>query len=181
MGFYLELQRHPEPAGLTYREDPPPAVFWVLYLFLGFALTCMGLAARTLLGDLARTGSTFDQGLVGLFVAFIPLYGLIGLKLGFVRRYVAIGGDTLRVGYRLGGRRLWERRLARRDIAAVEVVNQRPAPNNAPLHHDDPQYFVRGHWRVVARRRDGKSVTLDRNTDREPLLPLAEDAQAWLG
>ncbi len=177
MGFYFEMQK---AGGTEFAEGKTPGVFWTLYVFLGFALLCMGLAAHALLGDLARSGDWFDVALVWMLYACAPLYVGIGLWLGFVRRFVKTESGTLIVGRRFGSRPFWQKRISKPEITAIALVNRRPAENNAPLHHDDSQYYIKGHWRVVAWRKNAKPVTLDKHTEREMLVPMEADLTAWL-
>lgn len=163
-----------------YREGPTPPVFWVLYVFLGFALTCMGLAAHALLGDLLRTGDWIDKVLVGVLYSCPLLYLVIGFWLAFTKKYVRYGGAVLKVGRSAGTATLWERRLPKNEISAIEVINRKPAANYAELRHDDAQYYIKGHWRIVAWRKTGGSVTVDKHTEREMLGPLHGELCRWL-
>ena len=106
MGFYFEMNPRTGTGGtaLEYSESNPPVVFWVLFLFAGFALTCMGLAAQHLLLDLAAQGATVDRFIVGGIYGFLPLYLLAGLKIGALRKFASLDKEELRLGYRLGGK-----------------------------------------------------------------------------
>lgn len=180
MGFYLELDRRPTAGGFTYREKAPPPVFWVLYAFSGFALACMGLAAHGLLGDLAASGAWYDRALVGALYACVPGYVALGLWLALVRRYVTVEGGALRLGRTAGTVRLWERSYERGRFRAIALVNRKPTPNYATMESEDGQYFVKGHWRLVAWLADGGAVTLDKHTDREALTPMLDEMKLWL-
>ena len=176
MGFYLELRPGQKPH--EYTEGAPPSVFWALWAIAGFALLCMGLSAHMFLADLLHDGFWFDRLLVSLIYGAVPFFLLIGAKLAFVRRFVHLAPDHLRVGYRVFGREL-ARKIPRSEITAIDLYNQTSGPNLAVSEHDDPQYYYRGHWRVVARLRSGKTVLLDRNTERGMLRGVFRDAQAW--
>ncbi len=179
MGFYIEMRKSPTPGG--FLESPPPAVFWALYAFAGFALGCMGGAAHTLLGDLAKSGSAFDRGLVWSIWAMFPVYLLIGLKLWAVRRFVLFEKDGITFGYHFFKRRFLERHVSRGDLADFNLVNHRPHPNLAPTQHEDSQYYIRGHWRVVVTNREGKDFVLDRHTEKGALGPLYRELRHWAG
>jgi hypothetical protein len=131
----------------------------------------MGLAAWDLLLQLARSTEFWDQALVSMILSFIPVYLLIGLKLAWSRKYIRWNGEEIEVGYRLGRYRLFYRRIAKKDILRIELNNQRPSGNLAPIQHRDAQYYIKGHWRVVVVTKK-RSYVLDRHTDREALLPL---------
>lgn len=180
MGFYYEMSRVPLDGATEYAEGKTPGVFWALYGFLGFALICMGLAAYALLGDLMRSGDWFDKLLVWTLYACGPFYLLTGLWLASSRRFVRVEGDELLVGRRLGKRRMWSRAFSRVQLVAIELLNRKPASNYAPTHHDDPQYYIRGHWRLVAWKKAGGHVTLDKHTERAMLEPMTAELQRWL-
>ena len=102
MGFYIDLA----PVGFDlerFEEGSIPSVFWVLYAITGFALLCMGLAAHSLLGDLAKMGSGLDLALVFLILSAVPVYVLIGFKLGALRRFVSFSASVLPVLSGLSG------------------------------------------------------------------------------
>ena len=50
----------------------------------------------------------------------------------------------------------------------------------AAIHHDDGQYFIRGHWRVIALLKNGKQLTLDRHTEKGALTLLYRNLCLWL-
>jgi hypothetical protein len=182
VGFYFEMKRVPEAAGpLEYREGKTPGVFWVLYAFLGFALLCMGLAAHALLGDLLRSGEWFDKALVWALYACAPLYLGIGVWLAWAKRFVRAEGDRLRVGRSLGRFTLWQRQMLRLEVAKIGLLNRKPSANYATKLGDDTQYHIKGHWRLVAWRKSGAPLTLDKHTEREMLVPMEADLLAWLG
>ena len=177
MGFYLDMT--PAAAAGTYRETEVPKVFWMLYFFAGFALACMGAAAFTLLKDLISIGSAWDQAIVGIILAAVPFYLAIGFKLAFIRKFVDYRGDALRVGYAVWGKPLVERKVGRRDIVDIQLLNQRPTSNLAPKQHRDAQYYIRGHWRILVAKAGGKTLVVDKHTEKEALEPLFQDLQKW--
>ena len=180
MGFYIDLN----PVGVNgseFRETEVPPVFWFLYVIAGFALLCMGLTAHTLLRSLAKTGAGFDLILVSLILGFVPFYFLIGFKLGILRKAVSFSGEKLFTGHLWGGKPFLQKKLNRTDIKEILLVNLKPSPNVARVSHDNTQYFIRGHWRVIAVTRDGKQFTLDRHTEKGALDPLYQALVGWLG
>lgn len=179
MGFYFELK--PAPQHGLFREEAVPGFFWALLGFAGFALACMGGAAYALLWDLATAGSVIDQILVGTILAFIPLYFVIGFKLAFLRRYVEYQGEEIRVGFFMGKRRWFEKRVPRSEIKEILLINQRPSRNLAPREHSDKQYYIQGHWRLLLLKKNGKKVLLDRHTEKPALEPLQKAVCAWAG
>lgn len=178
MGFYLELK--PVAGGGAYHEEGIPGYFWALFGFAGFALACMGGAAYALLWDLARSGSAWDQLLVGVIFAFLPFYLVIGFKLAFMRRFVDYRGEELRIGFQVGKSRWFEKRVNRKDIQEILFINQRPAGNVAPVQHKDKQYYIQGHWRLIALRRNGKKILIDRHTEKAMLEPLHKAILVWV-
>ncbi len=181
MGFYFEMRKTAGSGpALEFVESRAPGVFWALYGFLGFSLACMGLAAHTLLGDLLRSGDWFDSALVWLLYGCVPFYFGAGLWLGFARKFIRAENATLRVGRRFGQRILWEKQLKRNEIEAISIVNRKPAENYAPIHHDDAQYYIKGHWSVLAWKKQGGAIPLDKHTEREMLLPMETDLRGWL-
>ena len=179
MGFYIELRK--AAATGEYREEGTPPVFWTLYLIAGFAIFCMAAAAHSLLGDLLRMGSYFDLFLVGSFIAVIPIYFLIGIKLLSIRRFVSFAGDRLECGFKIGKKTLFGWELPRAEIDNISLVNKIPSPNLARKYHDDPQYQIRGHWRVVAKTKAGEEKIVDRHTEKGALEGLQKELTAWVG
>jgi len=170
MGFYLEL--FPVTGEKEYREQAVPGVYWILFGLAGFALACMFGAAYTLLGDLARAGSTFDRFLIGSILSAVPLYLLVGIKMAWVRKFARYDTKGVETGYRLFGKAFCKRFTAWSEVKAVELVNLRPTANLAPRQHADAQYYIRGHWRLILAGKDGKEVVIDRHTEKEVLEPL---------
>ncbi len=179
MGFYIEMT--PSSTAGEYHEGGVPGVFWALYAFAGFALTCMGLAAHTLLGDLARVGGSWDRMIVWGILAAVPFYLAIGVKLLGLRKFAGYRGDELRVGFRLFGVPVLVKKAQRAETARIEIVNQRPSPNLAQKYHDDPAYQIRGHWRIIVTRKDDSRFVVDKHTEKGALEPLTAELQAWLG
>ena len=171
MGFYMELSPTQTPGEFAEKEVPP--VFWVLYLIAGFALACMAGAAHLLLWDLAKSGSWFDILLVGTIFLAIPAYILIGIKLAGVRKFVWLSPGKLVLGFRFFGRPIVRKELREEDVAGIDLHNKKPTPNLAPEQHDDPQYAIRGHWRVSVKTKKGRDIVVDRHTENEALIPLA--------
>ncbi len=179
VGFYLELNRDPKSS--EYREDFVPFVYLGLVGFSFLALLGMGLAAHTLLAQLASRGSSFwDKFLVYSPLACLPVLLLLGIKLAGMRKFLRFDGNTLTRGFRLWGRPVLVTKLARQEIAELLLENHRPKSNLAPRHHDNPAYYVRGHWRLMAKTKNGATICLDRHTEREALIPLYEDSSTWL-
>jgi len=178
MGFYLDLipaQSRPN----EFREVPPPAYFWALYSISVFALGCMALAAYQVLGGLAQEESLIDKFLVGSFLFAFAFLGLTGLKFVGVRKFVKLEKDSLVYGYLFFGTPLIGQRLFKKDISSIGLVNKRPAPNRAPDLHEDSQYYVRGHWRVVVALVGGREKVLDKHVEKEALVPLVEFLESW--
>ena len=184
MGFYLEMQGvdspHPHSQAREFAEKTVPIVFWGLYTFAGFALLCMGFSAHSLLGDLARLGSQWDQVIVWAILSAIPLFIVIGLKMLGLRKFIRFDETTLRRGFRFFGRTLWEKKIPRNKVLSVDLLNRRPSPNIAPRQHEDSQYFIRGHWVVRLNLRGGKSLILDKHTEKGTLVPLYTELLHWI-
>lgn len=175
MGFYLELT--PSPEGGEYREREIPPVFWALLVFAGLALSGMAAAAFTLLKDLAL-GDWLDRALVTAIAAFIPAYLCLAGKLLWARKYVRFRGSFLETGFQFGGSRLFQKRVPRDSIRGIEVVNERRAQNVAPKIHDDKQYYIRGHWRIIVET-DRSRLVVDRHTEKGALEALVRDLRNW--
>ena len=175
MGFYFEMQPvtgAPNPENdLEFQETHPPRVFWVLFAFAGFALICMGLAANELLGTLASSAHWIDKTIVALILAAVPFYLGVGLKLGGVRKYFSVSQGFLWSGYVVLGKKCFSKKVEISQIQSVETFQQTPTPNRAPRQHDDQQYYIRGHWKLAAKLKNGKWFPLDRHSDEEALLP----------
>lgn len=179
MGFYLDivpLSKKPT----EFREVPPPAYFWVLYLISVFALACMGLAAKQVLGGLAHEDSLIDKLLIGSFG--LALLGLLvtGIKFIGMRKFIKCEQEELSHGFLLFGFPFFRNRLKRSNVLRIDLVNKRPAANLAPQLHDDSQYYVQGHWRVVAALRGGREKVLDKHVEKEALVPLSSTLNEWL-
>ncbi len=169
MGFYIDLK--PLSAG-EFKETEVPFAFWALFAIAGFALLCMGLASHMLLADLVKAGNAFDFTLVALIFLSVPFYFLIGLKLVFVKKFVSIQSRTVRMGYKFGKKTFWQRLIPLSEVESVDLVNKRPTKNVAPVFHNDQQYHIQGHWRVLLNLKSKKTVVLDKHTDVDALKPL---------
>lgn len=157
-----------------------PFVYFGLLGFSALALLGMGAAAHNLLAQLANEGSRWDAILVYGPIACLPLVLFMALKLAAMRKYVRFEGEELQWGYRLFGRPVFARAARRSEIAGLVLENHRPRGNLAPKHHDNPAYYVRGHWRLLVSKKNGEKHLLDRHTEQEALFPLYEDLQTWL-
>lgn len=178
MGFYIELKKI-DSLGNEFREQNPPPVFWTLFGIAGFALTCMFLASHSLLEKLLNNGDPIDLFLVGILFITIPVYFIIGFKLACLRKYLLFTPSKLSMGYSIGTTKLTARTVNRLEIDEVLLINQKPSANVAPSHHTDPQYYIRGHWRLVLKTHKGKIVTLDRHTERAALQLLEATTKTW--
>ncbi len=179
MGFYIELKKT-DNVEKEFKEQKAPQVFWTLYGLAGFALTCMGLAAHSLLLQLLTTGDYLDLLLVGSIISSVPIYVLIGIKLLWIRKYIRFLDTDLVIGYSLGNKYFNFKTINKSEIEEVLLVNQRPSANVAPAHHADPQYYIRGHWRLVIKTKLGKLITLDRHTEKGALHPLQNSVRTWM-
>ena len=176
MGFYFEL----EPAAINcYQEMRTPTIFWGLYGLCGFALMCMGLAAYSILGTIYRNGSTIDVALVASFIAVISVYVLIGARLVGIRKYV-IFEDALRIGFKFFNYCVTQTAIPKSDIAQFEIRHSSPSSNVAPSLHQNRQYFMQGHYLLLAKLRSGRTIVLDRSVEAEALLSLKSDLSASL-
>lgn len=180
MGFYLDLVPQ-EKEGREFRELPPPVSFWVLYAVGVFALICMGAAAYSVLGGLFAQGSFWDGVILGTVGIFLVLFLFVGIKMLALRKFIRLEADVLKVGFLVFGSPFQLSNYPRSEVKEVCLINQRPTPNLAPEFHDDPQYFVRGHWRVVLDLKKQKRIVLDKHVEREALLPLYTVVESWFG
>lgn len=175
MGFYIELA----PVGpKRFQEGIIPPIFWILYAIAGFALLCMGGAAHAVLGDLLEIGSTFDQVILSLIFAAVPLYFLIGLKLLLVRKFVAFEGNHFKMGYLFAKKPVLVKKFSPQDVEDILLLNRKPSPNVAVRLHEDSQYHLQGHWRVILKT-GKKFLTIDKHTDKGALQPLYKDLLDW--
>lgn len=178
MGFYLDL--NPKTSeGTLFIENGPPAVYWTLYAIGIFALFCMGLAAHQVVGGLFQEPSWFDWGLLFGVASVVLLFFLVGFKMAALRKFVSLEGPKLQVGYYVVGRSVVLRSISKDLVSDLVLVNQKPAPNLAPQFHDNPQYFVRGHWRLILITKLGKKHVLDKHVEKEALLPLYSSIKNW--
>ncbi len=179
MGFYIEMTRATKAP--EYRENFIPFVYFGLLGFSGLALVGMAVAANEVLADLAAVGSSFwDKILVYGPIACVPVIGAMTVKLAAARKYIRFEGDTVEWGTRLAGKPFRLRTLNRPQVVGFELENHRPKSNLAPQHHDNPAYYIRGHWRLMMKTKEGNPLLLDRHTEREALIPLYDDLNAWL-
>ncbi len=178
MGFYYELNPNPTTPS-EYLEARTPRVFWVLYGILGFALACMAGAALHVLADLAKTGAALDEALYYGFLSLFPGYLLLGLYLALVRKFVR-AEKRLEVGARVVGCTVFKRSFNKEKIAGFELINYKPSQNTAVSQHDDSQYYFQGHWRIIARLKNGKTPVIDRHNEKEALAPLWQFLANWL-
>ncbi|MBM4317011.1 MAG: hypothetical protein FJ116_05975 [Deltaproteobacteria bacterium] len=178
MGFYIELKKTGDSDNM-FLEQSPPQVFWTLYGLAGFALTCMGLASHSLLITLLSTGDPWDLLLVGSVFSTVPIYLLIGIKLVWIRKFITFNHDNLEMGFYLGSRRFFISKLDKQNAAEVLLVNERPSANVAPVQHDNSQYYIRGHWRLLVKTKDGKDIILDRHTEKGALHSLQNKVRSW--
>ncbi|NBX91884.1 MAG: hypothetical protein EB078_05625 [Proteobacteria bacterium] len=178
MGFYLELVPQ-ENNTREFRELPPPSSFWVLYLVGIFALSCMGAAAYAVLGGLFSQASLLDGIILGTIAGFLLLFAAVGFKMLALRKFIRWPENRLQVGFLIFGQPWILKSFVRREIETVEVVNHKPAPNRAPDFHDDPQYFVKGHWRLILVLKNKKTFVLDKHVEREAIQPLYNLVSSW--
>lgn len=179
MGFYIELKKTANQ-GNEFREQKPPQVFWTLYALAGFALTCMGLAAHSLLIQLLNTRDPWDLLLVGSIFSAVPVYILIGIKLLWIRKYIRFSADEMVLGYFVGQNDFNLKKINKSEVTELMLLNQKPSANVAPAHHTDPQYYIRGHWRLILKTKEGKMITLDRHTEKGALHALQNSVETWL-
>lgn len=177
MGFYFQLNRAPD--GGRYLETELPFGFWVLYAIAGFALACMSLAANTVMADLVRIGGTFDKLLISSLFLALPVYLLIGLRLWRIRKEIRFMPQAIVIRYGLGNFTLYSSSIAKSEIRQVTLTNERPSPNVAPRAHSDRQYHIQGHWRVGLELVSGKTIILDRHTEKEAVEGLRQDLERW--
>lgn len=177
MGFYFDLESIP---GVGFREVRVPTVFWALFALAGFALVCMGAASFTILKALLETGSLVDRALIlGYWVAVLGFLG-VGIRLALIRKFVDTANDALTFGYRFGRWKLFSRALDRSAITEITIIHSSPGPNTAPTLHRETRYYLKGHYRLIAKTNSGRVWTLDRNIDEESLTPLNQDLNFWL-
>lgn len=169
MGFYIDLR----PVTPTeFKETEIPFVFYTLFAISGFALLCMGLASHMLLADLAKVGTAFDFTIIGAILLSVPFYLVMGLKLFFVKKFVSVREGKVSYGFTFKGKAFYKKEIPYEDISSVELVNKRPTKNVAPVMHNNVQYHIQGHWRIVLNLKNGKSVVVDKHTDIDALQPL---------
>ena len=172
MGFYFELNRVSDQ---EFSESAPLGAYWFLYAVGGFALLCMGLSAWSLIWQMIHSREIWDQMLIAGVLSFIPLYVIVGLKLFAIRKYIRWDKGRLEWGYRLLKWPIFSRRVSEKDILGIEMVHQNRTGNLAPHIHENKEYYINGHWRIVLRSAK-KNWVVDKHTDREALIPLFE----WL-
>lgn len=173
MGFYLELRQSGKSKHQNdFIEQAPPATYWALFLIGVFALVCMSLAAHSVLGGLLNQASFLDWILFFILFLVLALFVFIGLKMAFLRKFIRVRNKSLELGYYIGKIPLVMYRWHRNSVLALDIVNHRPAPNLAPQHHNDPQYYIRGHWRLVLKTNKNKVKVLDKHVEREALEAL---------
>lgn len=181
MGFYLELK--PIQTGAQsneFIEQAPPSTYWLLFLIAVFAMVCMTLAAYPVLGGLLLQGSSWDWLLFLTLFLIVGLFLFVGFKMAFMRKFIRFKKTFLETGYYLGGIPLVSKRWSRTEINEVILFNHRPAPNLAPQTHQDPQYYIRGHWRLLAKLKCGKNFVLDKHVEQEALQILFSALQKWM-
>lgn len=178
MGFYLDLNPQ-STARVDFREGAPPPTFWVLFLIGVFAILCMVLAAHQILGDLFKSPGLVDWILMGGLGFVVALFLGAGLKLLAFRKFIQENGDKLLMGYDVFGFPWVFYRFPRKQVARLYLYNHKPAPNLAPQFHDDPQYFIKGHWRLVIETHQGKKKVLDKHVEKDALEPLFRALSAW--
>jgi len=178
MGFYLELV--PEPTkSKEFKEVSPPTTYWILYAIAIFAVGCMMGAAHHVLGGLLAAGSIWDWMILGVLGLVFLLFGAIGFKMAALRRFIRVEGDQLQTGYFCLGYPLVLRKANRDEVREIVLLNQKPAPNLAPQFHDDPQYFIRGHWRVIVYPKHTRPILIDKHVEKEALELVHQWVNAW--
>jgi len=173
MGFYLELRPAKKSSSPEeFIEQPPPATYWVLFLIGVFALVCMGLAAHQVLDGLFDQASMIDWVLLAILFFVVGLFLCVGFKMAFLRKFIRLRNGKLELGFYCVGIPLISKKWNFSEISEVVLYNHKPAPNLAPQHHTDPQYYIRGHWRVLLKSVSGKGYVLDKHVEMEALDPL---------
>ncbi len=133
------------------------------------------------IGGLAQRDSLIDQVLVGTFVLAGVFLVFAGLKFVGLRKFIKLDEDQLVFGFLFFGFPIFKKCFQRSQVSKVELLNRRPVSNLAPQLHDDPQYYVQGHWRLVLTPVEGDKVILDKHVEREALTPLLAIIQEWAG
>jgi hypothetical protein len=178
MGFYLEIV--PEPLKREeFREVPPPKTYWILYGIAVFAVGCMMAAAYQVLGDLLSAGTVWDWLILGVLALVILLFGAVGFKMAALRRFIRLVGKQLQTGYFCFGYPIVLRKVNRDEVKEVSLFNHKPAPNLAPQFHDDPQYFIRGHWRVMVYPTRRRPILIDKHVEKEALESIYQWVSTW--
>ncbi len=169
MGFYIDLK----PVGTgEFKETEVPFAFYTLFAIAGFALVCMGLASHMLMADLVKVGTAFDFILIGSIAMSVPFYLLMGVKLFFIKKFVSIKNGLVCYGFTFRGKVFYKKQIRLSDATSVALINKRPTKNVAPVMHNNVQYHINGHWRLVLNLKNGKAVVLDRHTDVDALKPM---------
>ena len=132
------------------------------------------------MAQLAKEGGVWDSVLIYGPVACLPFVLAMTVKLAGMRKYIRFEGPNLVWGYRLFGKPVFTHAVKAEAVATFELENHRPRGNLAPQHHDNPAYYVRGHWRLMLVEKNGEKHGLDRHTEKEVLLPLYDDLNTWL-
>lgn len=178
MGFYLELVPN-QARAKEFTEASPPASYWVLYAIGVFAVFCMGAAAHQVLGGLLNEATVWDWLIFFVLGLVLLLFVAVGFKMAVLRRFIRLQGAQLQTGYYFLNHPLVLRRASRNEVKEIVLLNQKPAPNIAPQFHDDPQYFIRGHWRVFVYPHSGRPILIDKHVEKSALDPINEWIHAW--
>jgi len=178
MGFYLELVPE-QTRGKEFKEAAPPVSYWLLYAIGVFAFICMGTAAHQILGDLLNQGTVWDWMIFFILGLVVFLFLAVGFKMAALRRFVRIQDTELQAGFYCLGFPLILRQVTRDGVTDIVLVNQKPAPNMAPEYHDDPQYFIRGHWRSLVYVKGKRAILIDKHVEKAALKPIHQWVRVW--
>lgn len=181
MGFYLELKPVQTQARPNeFIEQAPPSTYWLLFLIAVFAMVCMTLAAYPVLGGLLLQGSSWDWLLFLILFLIVGTFLFVGFKMAFMRKFIRFKNTFLETGYYLGGIPWVSKRWTQPEINEMALFNHRPAPNLAPQTHQDPQYYIRGHWRLLVKLKSGRDFILDKHVEKEALQTLFTNLKKWM-
>lgn len=178
MGFYLELAPHRE-RNKEFIEVAPPVTYWVLYAIGIFAIACMLAAAHQVLGGLLSEGTVLDWLILAILGFVFVLFAAVGFKMAALRRFIRVQSAQLQIGYFCFGYPVILRQIGRGQVKEVILLNQKPAANMAPRFHDDPQYFVRGHWRVLVYPNQQRPILIDKHVEKEALESIYHWVHTW--
>ena len=176
MGFYTRF--FPRQERLWVQSNYSPVV-WGLLFFTALALAAMTAAAFPVAEQLWVQAFFWDRFLILLFLSLLFLFLLVFFFCLGVRKFVALRDDALEVGFFFHKMPFCVKHISRENLVRFSLERKGSSPNRAYMERTHPDYYNKGHWRIVAEEKGGGKTVIDREVEREALEDFYHALESW--